>query len=100
MKYSIVLAETAIVQLEAHTKFYEEKRSGLGLEFEDEIFETITYIQSNPNLFPLKFETFHEAVVSRFPFVIVYEVIGKTVLVASVFNTNQNPIKKKKTKTS
>lgn len=67
-------------------------------EFEDEVFKLIDVIKTNPNpyLFPIKFAKIHEAVLSRFPFVINYELYGKQIIVSAVFHVKQNPIKKTK----
>ena len=47
-------------------------------------------------MFPEKFAHFHEVVVKRFPFVVVYEIIEKKIVVTSIFHTGQDPEKKKK----
>ena len=55
-------------------------------------------IKKNPLLFPVKFAHMHEAVVKRFPFVVNYEIIGKQIVILSVFHVKQHPSKKVKQK--
>ncbi|HUH74292.1 MAG TPA: hypothetical protein VLZ75_07775 [Chitinophagales bacterium] len=72
--------------------------SGLGFEFEEEVFVLIERIINNPLLFPVKFAHIHEAVMKRFPFVINYEIYEKQIIVLAVFHTKQHPDKKIKRK--
>ena len=67
VRYPLIVAETALVQLEESCLFYEIKEKGLGFELEQEIDDVIELIEVNPFLFPVKFSESHEAVVRRFP---------------------------------
>jgi len=96
--YKIVILENAVKELEDACKYYNDKVIGLGFELENEVFTVFELIHDNPNIFPIKFAHIHEAVVSRFPFIITYEVIGKQIIVLSIFHTKQNPNKKTKRK--
>ena len=92
----LIVAEAAVLQLEESALFYESRQKGLGFEFEQEIADILDIIKNNPFLFPVKFARFHEVVVKRFPFVIVYEITEKQIVVVSIFHTGQDPEKKKK----
>lgn len=96
VKYKLIVTEAAVIQLEDACLFYESRKTGLGNELEKEIIELLRHIEANPFLFSIKFATMREAVVKRFPFIIVYEILDKDILVVSVFHTKQNPDKKKK----
>lgn len=96
IKYRLIITETAVNQLEDSCLFYEERKHGLGAELEQEVAELLELIEANPLMFAIKFATMREAVVKKFPFVIVYEIIERDILVVSVFHVKQNPIKKKK----
>lgn len=90
--------EQAVSEIAESRAYYNEKLSGLGAEFEEEIFQLIQLIKQNPFLFPVKFAHIHEAVVTRFPFVINYEVFGKEIIISAVFHVKQHPNKKVKRK--
>jgi hypothetical protein len=96
--YKIVVLDKAVSELEEACLYYEEKVSGLGIEFEEEIFVLIGLIKNNPLLFPIKFSNIHEAVVKRFPFVVNYEIYGKQIIISAIFHVKQNPKKKLKRK--
>ncbi len=96
--YKVVILEQAISEITESCIYYNNKRSGLGFEFEEAVFSLLELINDNPALFPIKFGNIHEAVMTRFPFVINYEVFGKQIIVSAVFHAKQHPDKKIKRK--
>ncbi len=89
-KYKLIVLERAVSELESACLYYNDQVSGLGFEFEEEIFMLIELINDNPLLFPIKFAHIREAVVRRFPFVINYEIIEKVIIVSAIFHSKQN----------
>ena len=73
----LIILERAVSEFEDACLYYNNQISGLGFEFEEEIFMLLELIKNNPSLFPIKFAHIHEAVVKRFPFVINYEIAEK-----------------------
>jgi len=96
--YKLIILERAVVEFEDACLYYNNKVSGLGFEFEEELIVLLELIKDNPLLFPVKFAHIHEAVMKRFPFVINYEVSGKQIIVSAIFHVKQNPSKKIKRK--
>jgi hypothetical protein len=94
--YRIIVLEHAVSELEQACKYYNDKVIGLGFELEAEVFAILQLIKGNPLLFPIKFANIHEAVVSRFPYIITYEIIGNRIIISAIFHTKQNPSKKSK----
>lgn len=90
----LIILERAVTELENACLFYNDKVSGLGFEFEEEVVILLELIKDNPLIFPIKFAHIHEAVMKRFPFVINYEVSGKQIIVSAIFHVKQNPAKK------
>lgn len=89
--YSLIITRKASEEYSDAFWFYEDASKGLGSEFEMEIEKLFNLISQNPFLFPRRFKRFREALVERFPFFIVYEIIGETVVIHSVFHTSRNP---------
>lgn len=92
--YKIIILGQAISEISESCLYYNNKVPGLGFEFEQEIFQLLEIIKDNPSLFPIKFAHIQEAVVSRFPFVINYEVFGKQIIVSAIFHTKRHPDEK------
>lgn len=96
--YKIIILEEAIAEIRESCLYYDENSPGLGLVFEEEVFQLFEKIKDNPLIFPIKFAHLHEAVLTRFPFVVTYELFGKTIIISAVFHTKRNPDKKIKRK--
>lgn len=78
-------------------EWYESKQLGLGEEFFNYLDGYFQTLKNGNTLFEIKRKpTFRELPLKRFPYVIIYEEFRNQVIVYSVFNTSQNPIKKKK----
>ncbi|WP_010177275.1 type II toxin-antitoxin system RelE/ParE family toxin [Aquimarina agarilytica] len=97
MAFNLIIEQEAQLEIEDAIYWYESKQDGLGEEFLDYIggyFETL--ITGNPDFEIKRKPVFRELPLKRFPYVIVYEKINNDIIVYSVFNTYQNPIKKLK----
>ena len=86
MAYLLEIKDGANWEIIEAYLYYQEKRTGWGEEFLEHLDSYFERIVSNPKHFPQKRKPYREAFIKRFPFLIVY----------SVFNTWQNPEKKKK----
>jgi len=48
----------------------------------------------NPETYKLEFDVYRQAVVKKFPFVIIYTKIDSKILISAIFHTSKNPNKK------
>lgn len=74
--------------------YYEQKKTGLGDEFLDHLESYFNRIIANPKHFPQKRKPYREAFIKRFPYLIIYEVFSKQIIIYAVFNSWQSPGKK------
>lgn len=95
MTYILEVKDEANLEVIEAYLYYEEKRRGLGEEFLEHLDSYFDRITTNPKHFPQKRKPYREAFIKRFPFLIVYEFIKNKVIVYSVFNTWQNPDRRK-----
>jgi len=75
-------------------EWYELNKKGLGEDFINTIHNTIKQITTHPHTFSSKLNpNYREAVVKKFPFVIVYKVndIKKDVFIASIHHAKKHP---------
>lgn len=96
MTYILEVENEANLEIIEAYLYYEEKRVGLGEEFLEHLEVYFERITTNPKHFSQKRKPYREAFLRRFPFLIIYEVTKDKVIVYSIFNTWQNPQKKKK----
>jgi len=85
--------EASIEVVEAYT-YYEKELEGLGERFLQELDKIILDINLSPKGFKKFTENTRQIPMAVFPYVIIYEVIKKTLIIYAVFQTKQDPIKK------
>ena len=96
MAYLLEVKDEANLEIIEAYLYYEEKRTGLGEEFLEHLDTYFDRIKTSPKHFPQKRKPYREAFIKRFPFLVIYEITKGKIIVYSVFNTWQNPEKKKK----
>jgi toxin ParE1/3/4 len=94
MNFHIEILQTATDDLQESYDWYEERRTGLGEEFINEVDEYLDLVSKNPYRSPVQFsEKYRFALLKRFPFRIVYNIEEdeNLVNVTAVFHTSRNP---------
>lgn len=94
MIYRFSLSPNAETDLLEAALWYESQQPGLGKRFAQRVESYFFRIQNNPLHFPLKKGNLREAYIQKFPYVIIYQIIGNNIIVFAVFNTHQNPERK------
>jgi plasmid stabilization system protein ParE len=91
-KFQIVILEKAFQEIENARDYYENNQLNLGTSFTNEVFSILEILESNPLLFPVKFENIREAVIKKFPFVVIFEVLpNNEIIILSIFHFRRNP---------
>ena len=94
LKYELIIRDEAELEIIEAVKYYESKQIGLGKRFLSHLKIYLKRIQTYPEHFYIKRNPYREAVLKKFPYLIIFELSENKVIVFSVFNTYQNPIKK------
>ncbi|WP_072876984.1 type II toxin-antitoxin system RelE/ParE family toxin [Salegentibacter echinorum] len=94
MDFEIIISPRASFEIDKALSWYSAKETHLGLELLDEINTEFKLLSSNPFLFPETKKKYREVPLRRFPYIIIYRIFRNDILIQSVFNTHQNPIKK------
>ena len=82
---------------EARTEFidavayYENSRSGIGLQFSREVYATINRVTASPNSWPNITENTRRCFTRRFPYSVVYEVREQDVLIIAIAHFSREP---------
>lgn len=66
--------------------WYEERRDGWGAVFEAEVIACCRYIAQTPQGFPKAYGSFRRIGMKRFPYVLIYRVIGEEVIIFRVLH--------------
>ena len=93
-KLTEVLSLQAENELEDALYFYDLISTKIGDNFLNQINTCIESILLNPETYKLEFDIYRQAVVKKFPFVIIYTKIDSKILISAIFHTSKNPNKK------
>lgn len=96
MKLELIIRDEAELEIIEASVYYEKQQVGLGKLFLGHLQTYLDRIQTYPEHFSVKRKPYREAFIKKFPYLIIYEITKEKVIVYSVFNTWQNPEKKKK----
>ena len=91
MLYKIVIQPGAEDDIDDAYNWYEDRQGGLGELFLKELAQFYKKLELNPEIFSKATKHYRQAILNRFPFVIVYEITKTEVHVYSVFHTSRNP---------
>ena len=92
MTHKLSVKSEALQDMTAGFDWYENKRSGLGIEFLDEVDEFFERITQNPEQYQTH-QGQRVAVMHRFPYKIVYEIEQETIVVYAVYHDRRSPEK-------
>ncbi len=73
--------------------WYEEREAGLGADLEKEVLEKVELITKHPIRYRISKAYYREAVIKRFPYLIIYRYnkSKKLITILSIFQTSRNP---------
>lgn len=94
MQYKIEVRPLAVVEILEAYDWYEQQREGLGAEFLNELDVFYSSLLLNPNTYSYYDKPVRQGKISRFPYMVVYEVVEAVIVVYSVFMVRQNLDKK------
>lgn len=94
MKRSLIILETAKDDLREAAIYYNEQRQGLGLELLNEWDQALVRIQRAPEGFEKKRKHFRQAMLERFPYLIIFEVEPTEIIIYSFINVRRHPKKR------
>ncbi len=78
------------MQKEAYD-WYELQKVGLGELFLEDLADKFHKIEVNPTVFGKREGDYRHIALKKFPYALVFRIIGKTVVVYAVFHTSRNP---------
>jgi len=83
---TLVLRTEAEADLRETYGWYEERRTGLGVEFVDAVDEMFARIEEAPQSFAIAHRVLRRAVMQRFPYIVYFRELGGVVEVFGVLH--------------
>jgi plasmid stabilization system protein ParE len=96
--YPLIIKPKAISMAKEAYEWYNEQQEGLGDLFLTELESCYDKLESWPTAYSKIKRNYRQLVLHTFPYVIVFEIIKKEVIIYSIFHTSRNPNKKFKKK--
>jgi plasmid stabilization system protein ParE len=94
VKQTIVLTDGAQQEIINAFNYYESAQAGIGAMFINYLESTFNSISTNPKGFKKISSKSRQAVVRKFPFIVIYEAIDDQIVILAVFHTSRKPKRK------
>ena len=91
MIYNLELHELAEEELWETVDYYDAHKDRLGKKFVRELQRIMQLTRSQPELFPKILGEKRKAVLKRFPYLIIFEIVENTIFVLAIFHEKRNP---------
>jgi len=90
MSLPVRLLPEAQAEFDAAVDWYEQQ-AGLGADFVARVRDVINRVAANPKLHATVYQDVRKAVVTKFPYVVIYREEAGELLVVAVFHTSRDP---------
>jgi toxin ParE1/3/4 len=87
MTLPIRLLPEARAEFDAAADWYEQRRSGLGIEFVNRVRDALQRVADHPESKAIVYKDVRQASIRQFPYVIVYRNNQNEILVIAIFHT-------------
>jgi plasmid stabilization system protein ParE len=91
MIYKVFFKQETLVDITEIANWYNEKRNGLGNEFLEELELSIKIIKANPYKYQIQKKEIRQAILNRFPYLIMFEIEEGEIIIYSVLHSKRNP---------
>jgi plasmid stabilization system protein ParE len=91
MAYTIYVKPGVEEDIDHVYNWYEDQREGLGEEFLAELVVYYKKLELQPTVFGKASKSLRQAVLKKFPYIIVFEVSKAEVIIYAVFHRSRNP---------
>ena len=91
MKFEIEIKQEAREDIADIYLWYEKQQTQLGYRFLDLFEERISFLQKEPQVYSKKYKTFRQAYLSKFPYLIIFEILKNKIIVFAVIHAKRKP---------
>lgn len=93
MIYQVIIPESVYLELEEASTYYESKQKGLGLKFIESWETAMQHLGGAPLLYQKKRKQLRTIKLSKFPYLLAFEIIESKVYVYRLSHATRNPKK-------
>jgi hypothetical protein len=81
----------AAAEFDSAVEYYEQFQEGLGFEFSEEVYATITRIIQYPDAWSALSKNSRRCLVNRFPYGVIYQIRSQSLRIIAVAHLNRRP---------
>ncbi len=94
MRFPVLIPEDVCRELEVVFTYYEERQHGFGARFLDDWESTMKHLEERPFIYQIQFKEFRSVPFNRFPFLIIYKVEEKVIVIYKLIHMKRNPARR------
>ena len=91
MNRELILAPEAEAEIAEAADWYDQQKSGLGVEFVLAVASTLAAIHENPFQYQIVWKEYRRAGIARFPYGLIYRLTDRELMVIACFHGRRNP---------
>lgn len=95
MGYKVIIKDEARIDIVTNWEYYQGLAVGLGDRFEEAVFARLSDLSLHPLNYGFlgldKRNIYRSVLLKKFPYRLVYEIIGTEVIVFGIFHTKRHP---------
>jgi hypothetical protein len=96
MNYILEVKREADLELTSIFSYYDSISNNLGDKFLDSWELAIKKVCKNPLGFEIKHKKFRQALISKFPYLIIFEIHDNAIVVYAIIHAKKHPVKRYK----
>ncbi len=89
MGYIVTVTPKARIDMQTGIDYYNDQQKGLGKRFASVINATLADIRKMPLSASIAYGDARYKVVGKFPYCVLYRIVGNVIIVSRVYNTHQ-----------
>jgi len=94
MKYILIILDEVYKELNESALYYEEQQFSLGEALLDEFESALIKIHVNPEGYEKKYKNFRQAMLNRFPYLVLFEIDEEHIVIYRFINARRHPQKR------
>lgn len=96
MKFILHVPQEVLNEVTEAAEYYDRKQEDLGLRLYDNFEDILLQIEKNPFLFQTAHKDYRQALLSRFPYLIIFRIYEKNIFVNKFIHARRNQEKRYK----
>ncbi|MFN8256552.1 MAG: type II toxin-antitoxin system RelE/ParE family toxin [Bacteroidales bacterium] len=92
-KYKILIDPEALADIQEITDWYNDKKDGLGIKFQETTIKQIDSLKKNPEIYAIRYNEIRCMLVKKFPYMVHFYINDEKSIVEilAVISTDRNP---------